>query len=235
MKLVQVERKRFTKTSGKIYAVATVTDDIKEYTLSSWAEFEIGQSSVYWRTENGLPPMAGEKLTVYYNPVSSKLAPNPEYGIAFNGGFNQPIMCGGAPRAMNRKDRGKVSDPFYMIKILVPKHALTLIFSFTDGTNWDGPYKLRFEVPAKWRNKPISFFNEGLEAELSQDGACERAIYAEANFVVQRCAFPANLVVEGGDRCKLDLVPGCTDPESFYYNPLANVDDGSCELVLENE
>jgi len=31
-----------------------------------------------------------------------------------------------------------------------------------------------------------------------------------------------------GDRCDLDIVPGCTDPESPYFDPLANVDDGSC-------
>ncbi|KAH9328061.1 hypothetical protein KI387_000169, partial [Taxus chinensis] len=222
VKVVQVKQQRLSKTHGKVYAIATVEDDLKGYTLPSWAEFEIGQSTVYWSTEDGMPPTSGEKLAIYYNPVSSKLAPNPEYGIAFNGGFNQPIMCGGEPRAMSRRDRGKMSDPFYVIKILVPQHALTLVFSFTDGTNWDGPYKLQFEVPAKWRNKPISFFNEGLTAELSQDGACERAIYAEANFVVERCAFPANLVVEGGDRCKLDFVTGCTDPASQYFNPLAN-------------
>jgi hypothetical protein len=33
-----------------------------------------------------------------------------------------------------------------------------------------------------------------------------------------------------GDRCDLDIVPGCTDSESPYFDPLANVDDGSCPL-----
>eukprot|EP01018_Ginkgo_biloba_P018115 Gb_14282 [translate_table: standard] len=144
-------------------------------------------------------------------------------------------MCGGEPRVMTRKDRGKISAPFYAIKIVVPKHALTLIFSFTNGMNWDGPYKLQFEIPTKWRNRSLSFFNEGLAEELSQEGACEKAIYPEENFVLDRCSFPANLVLEGGDRCKLDLVPGCTDPESPFYDPLANVDDGSCSVFPSDQ
>lgn len=39
------------------------------------------------------------------------------------GGFNQPIMCGGEPRAMLRKDRGKADPPIYTIQICVPKHG----------------------------------------------------------------------------------------------------------------
>jgi len=38
--------------------------------------------------------------------------------------------------------------------------ALNLIFSFTNGKEWDGPYRLQFQVPKAWQNKPISFFNE---------------------------------------------------------------------------
>ena len=38
-----------------------------------------------------------------------------------------------------------------------------------------------------------------------------------------------------GDRCNLDLVLGCTDPSSPLYNPLANVDDGSCPIDLESD
>lgn len=38
-----------------------------------------------------------------------------------------------------------------------------------------------------------------------------------------------------GDRCNLDLVTGCTDPSSPLYDPLANVDDGSCPLYSDSE
>ncbi|EOY25832.1 Post-illumination chlorophyll fluorescence increase [Theobroma cacao] len=78
------------------------------------------------------------------------------------GGFNQPIMCGGEPRAMLRKSRGKADSPIYTIQICVPKHAVNLIFSFTNGANWDGPYRLQFQVPKAWQNRPIEFFNQGI-------------------------------------------------------------------------
>lgn len=32
-------------------------------------------------------------------------------------------MCGGEPRAMLRKDRGKADSPIYSIQICVPKHG----------------------------------------------------------------------------------------------------------------
>lgn len=35
-----------------------------------------------------------------------------------------------------------------------------------------------------------------------------------------------------GNSCKLNLVPGCMDPSSPSFNPLANVDDGSCPWRL---
>ena len=38
--------------------------------------------------------------------------------------------------------------------------AVNLIFSFTNGVDWDGPYRLQFQVPKRWQNKPIEFFNE---------------------------------------------------------------------------
>ena len=94
-------------------------------------------------------------------------------------------MCGGEPRAMLRKDRGKADSPLYTIQISIPKHgtlvsqhifltkslnvflltsyfcaALNLIFSFTNGVDWDGPYRLQFQVPKALRNKAIEFFNE---------------------------------------------------------------------------
>ena len=42
-------------------------------------------------------------------------------------------------------------------------------------------------------------------------------------------------VVMQGDRCNLDFVVGCTDPSSPLFNPLANVDDGSCPLDSDSE
>lgn len=38
-----------------------------------------------------------------------------------------------------------------------------------------------------------------------------------------------------GDRCDLNLVPGCMDTSSPFYNPLANVDDGSCPIDSDLE
>ncbi|XP_042424013.1 protein POST-ILLUMINATION CHLOROPHYLL FLUORESCENCE INCREASE, chloroplastic-like isoform X2 [Zingiber officinale] len=208
---------------------APVEEELKEYILPSWSEFELGIAPVFWKTMNGLPPTSGESLTLFYNPVSSKLIPNDEYGVAFNGGFNQPIMCGSEPRVMTRRNRGKADPPIFIIKIRVPKHAVNLIFSFTNGVDWDGPYKLQFQTLKMWRNRPISFFNAGLAQELSAEGACDRAIYPDPNNFVASCAI-GNLYAEGGNSCKLNLVPGCMDPSSLFFNPLANVDDGSCPL-----
>ncbi|KAH7547408.1 protein POST-ILLUMINATION CHLOROPHYLL FLUORESCENCE INCREASE, chloroplastic [Ziziphus jujuba] len=233
------QKKKVVKISGKVSAAAAVetspAEEIKEFTLPTWAMFELGRSPVYWKTMNGLPPTSGEKVRIFYNPAANNLVPNDEFGIAFNGGFNQPIMCGGEPRAMLKKVRGKADSPIYSIQICVPKHALNLIFSFTNGVDWDGPYRLQFQVPRAWQNKPIEFFNEGLTEELSKDGACERAIFPDTNIVVTRCAMIGNLSLEGGDRCNLDLVVGCTDPSSPLYNPLANVDDGSCLIDTDSE
>ncbi|XP_073035433.1 protein POST-ILLUMINATION CHLOROPHYLL FLUORESCENCE INCREASE, chloroplastic isoform X1 [Primulina eburnea] len=209
--------------------------ETKDYVLPRWATFDLGRAPVYWKTMNGLPPAAGERLKLFYNPMANKLVPNEDYGIAFNGGFNQPIMCGGEPRVMLQKVRGKADPPFYTIQICIPKHALSLIFSFTNGVDWDGPYKLQFQVPKAWRNRPMDFFSEGLAKELSKEGACDKAIFPDNNIVVTRCAMIGNLTLEGGDRCNLDLVPGCTDPNSLLFNPLANVDDGSCPPYLDSE
>ncbi|CAL0308790.1 unnamed protein product [Lupinus luteus] len=233
-------RKQQVQISKNISAAAasvatTPTEEIQEFKLPSWAMFELGRAPVYWKTMNGLPPTSGEKLKLFYNPTATQLAPNEEFGIAFNGGFNQPIMCGGEPRAMLRKDRGKADSPIYTIQICIPKHALNLIFSFTNGVEWDGPYRLQFEVPKPLKNKPIEFFNEGLAEELSKEGACEEAIFPDTNVVITKCAMIGNLSKEGGDRCDLNLVPGCTDPSSPLYDPLANVDDGTCPIDLDSE
>ncbi|MQM04896.1 hypothetical protein Taro_037713 [Colocasia esculenta] len=154
-------KKTFRRISQRINAVAVpALEETKECILPTWAEFDIGRAPVYWKTMNGLPPMSGEKLTLFYNPAASKLVPNNEFGIAFHGGFNQPIMCSAEPRAMTKKTRGKADPPIYTIKICIPKHAVNLIFSFTNGVDWDGPYKLQFQVLRRWQNKPIEFFNE---------------------------------------------------------------------------
>ncbi|KMT00661.1 hypothetical protein BVRB_9g219510 [Beta vulgaris subsp. vulgaris] len=210
-------------------------DEVKEFVLPTWAEFEFGTAPVYWKTMNGLPPTAGERLRIFYNPAAVNLEPNEDFGIGFNGGFNQPIMCGGEPRAMLKKERGKVDPPIYTIQICIPKHAMNLIFSFTNGSEWDGPYRLQFQIPKSLQNKPISVLNEGLAEELSKEGACDRAIFPDTSIVITRCAIIANLTVEGGDRCNLDLVPGCTDPSSPMYDPFANVDDGSCPPYSDSE
>ncbi|KAJ9559798.1 hypothetical protein OSB04_004958 [Centaurea solstitialis] len=209
------------KISGKIRAAATTVieaspaEEVKDFVLPSWAEFDIGRAPVYWKTMNGLPPSSVSLRT--------------------SCGFNQPIMCGGEPRAMLRKDRGKADPPFYTIQICVPKHAVNLIFSFTNGSEWDGPYRLQFQVPKAWRNKDMDFFNKGLTEELSREGACEEAIFPDTSIVIDRCQLMGNLTSEGADRCELDLVTGCTDPGSSDYNPLANVDDGSCPPYSDSE
>lgn len=235
------KKNRTVKIGRKVIAAAAVAvatpsmEEVKEYARPTWAMFELGSAPVFWKTMNGLPPSSGENLKLFYNPAANKLVPNEEFGIAFNGGFNQPIMCGGEPRAMLRKVRGKADPPFYTIQICVPKHAVNLIFSFTNGVDWDGPYRLQFQVPNGWRNKPIEFFNEGLAEELSKEGACEKAIFPDTDIIVTRCAMIGNLSIEGGDRCDLDLVSGCMDPSSHLYNPLANVDDGSCPIDSDME
>ncbi|KAK4359440.1 hypothetical protein RND71_021669 [Anisodus tanguticus] len=230
--------RKLVRISRGIFAVAVETspaEEVKEYSLPTWAKFDLGKSPVYWKTMNGLPPTAGERLKLFYNPAANNMVPNEKFGIAFNGGFNQPIMCGGEPRVMLQKIRGKADPAIYTIQICIPKHALSLIFSFTNGTEWDGPYRLQFQVSKSWRNKPTEFFTEGLAQELSQEGACDRAIFPDTNILITRCAMVGNLNVDGGDRCNLDLVPGCIDPSSIYFNPLANVDDGSCPPYSDSE
>lgn len=55
----------------------------------------------------------------------------------------------------------------------------------------------------------LSFINwckKGLANELSQDGACERAIFPDSNVVATRCTMIANLTVEG-----------VSSPQTIYY------------------
>ncbi|KDO48599.1 hypothetical protein CISIN_1g023278mg [Citrus sinensis] len=165
------KQKKTVRITGKVTAAVTTAtnpyEEIEEYTRPSWAMFELGKAPVYWKTMNGLPPMSGEKLKIFYNPYAKKLLPNEDFGIGFNGGFNQPFMCGGEPRAMLRKNRGQNDSPFYTIQICVPKHAINLIFSFTNGVEWDGPYRIKFLVPRAWRNKPMDFFNKVITKQMS--------------------------------------------------------------------
>ncbi|KAK2651643.1 hypothetical protein Ddye_011499, partial [Dipteronia dyeriana] len=188
------KKKKVVKTCGKVTAAATVvtspTEEIKEYVCPSWKMFELGRAPVYWKTMNGLPPMSGERLKVFYNPAANKLVPNEEFGIGFNGGFNQPFMCGGEPRAMLKKTRGLIQSRY-------------------------------------------AYLSMGLAEDLCKEGACDRVIFPDTDIVVDRCALIVNLNVEGDDRCDLNLVPGCMDPNAPEYNPLANVDDGSCLIALD--
>lgn len=46
------------------------------------------------------------------------------------GGFNQPIMCGGEPRIMAKKERGSLCETIYAIKINVPLHGKPLEIHF---------------------------------------------------------------------------------------------------------
>ncbi|GBG59352.1 hypothetical protein CBR_g38381 [Chara braunii] len=204
------------------------------YTLPTWSKFEMGLFPVYWECATGEAPASGESLTVYFNPSASQLTVSESFGIGFNGGFNSPIMCGGQPRTMTRKDRGPDCEPLYSIKINVPRHALSLEFSFTDGKEWDGPYKIQMVVPQQWRNKPAAFFNAGLAEEMSHDDACEQAIFPDSSYVADRCLMPGGLYHEQGAKCELDLVMGCTDPASPFYDPLATVDDG-CPLDVDQD
>ncbi|KAJ1294676.1 hypothetical protein BS78_01G164100 [Paspalum vaginatum] len=223
-----------TAAAAATAAPAAVEPQNKEVSLPTWAEFELGRAPVYWKTSSGLPPSPGEGLTLFYNPAATKLTPNDVFGVAFNGGFNQPIMCGGEPRQMTLQVRGSADPPIYTIRIRVPQHAVKLIFSFTNGADWDGPYTLNFRIPKPWMNKPMSFFNEGLADELNREGACDQAIYPDENITITSCAIDA-YYEEGGDRCKLDIVSGCMDPSSDMFDPLATVDDGSCPLESDSE
>ncbi|CAI5954693.1 unnamed protein product [Closterium sp. NIES-64] len=200
------------------------------YQNPTWARFELGLAPVFWETATGLPPASGELMTIWFNPEASTLTPNPEFGVAFNGGFNSPIMCGGEARRMSRKDRGPSCAPLFSIKVNVPLHAKTIEFSMTDGEAWDGPYVVEMQIPAAFRNQPMSFFNEGLKKTLEAEGACDDTIFPDSQYVPDRCIMPGGIAKEEGQSCRLDLVPGCMDPSSPFFDPLANVDDGSCPI-----
>lgn len=226
-------------------------DSVSEAT--DWSTFEMGKSPVYWdakptavraackTNESDVhaegktrqqadrahvdPKTKGELLTIYFNPKVNNVLEGES--IAFNGGFNGPFMCGGAPRPMTKKDRGPACDPLYSIRINVPKHALWLEFSFTDGQEWDEGYKLKFLVPENHRGQSLDFFNQELAKEMSEEDACYHAIFPDA------VSEPDSLFLGGsmsiGMSCDLDVVPGCRDPDSPNYDPFATIDDDTCE------
>lgn len=229
----RAERLTCGAAAPAIVAVATAPSPAATmYELPTWAKFEMGHHPVFWETSSGNSPAAGEGLTIWFIPSATKLTPNDEFGIGFNGGFNSPIMCSGEPRLMTKRERGPECAPFYIIKINVPLHATLIEFSFTDAVAWDGPYALKLEVLDKFKGRPPGFFADGLTAELAFEGACDSAIFPEAPFVQDRCLMPGGIVHEEGLACALDINPGCTDPESPFFDPFATHDDGSCPIDL---
>lgn len=205
-------------------AVSTAFPETDVTPNSSWADFDMGVSAVHWDTE----PESGKIITIYYNPTaSSKL--NTGVPIAFNGGFNGPFMCGGEPRTMTKRERGPKDDLIFSVRLNVPRNACWLEFSFTDGTNWDEGYKMNFKLPKDIQGLDKSTLDSRLAEEMSPDGACLAAIYADPPPPeADSCIIGGSM--EAAASCDLDLVVGCTDPAAPNYNPLATVDDKSCEL-----
>lgn len=200
-----------------------VASSEKQYTNPNWGLFEIGMSPVYWEPAN---PKAGELMTIWFNPEFTALKSG-QY-VAFNGGFNGPFMCGGAPRSMAEKSRGD-GKPLYSVRIQVPRHAVFLEFGFTDGTNWDEGYTCPFESPKELAGKDFDFYNNGLSAEMSVDGACDAAIFPDPEHNSLLCMLPSGGGMSG-QTCELNIVVGCTDPAAANYNPDATHDAGTCEL-----
>eukprot|EP00899_Mesostigma_viride_P019259 jgi/Mesvir1/27334/Mv07151-RA.1 len=199
-----------------------------KYKNPTWSSFEMGDSPVFWESVDGRRPTAGSQAIVYYHATA--LDPGPYKAIFFNGGFNGPIMCSKDPVRMAVKERGSSCNDIYSIRINIPKHALWLDFSFTDGDSWDGRYRLEFEPYTEFKGRDRDFFIRGLREELSKEGACEEAIFPDIVLTADRCAMPSMTWAEAGKSCKLDIISGCMNPESPNYNPLAVVDDGSCDL-----
>eukprot|EP00475_Leptophrys_vorax_P028994 TRINITY_DN4229_c0_g1_i1.p1 TRINITY_DN4229_c0_g1~~TRINITY_DN4229_c0_g1_i1.p1 ORF type:complete len:301 (-),score=-6.17 TRINITY_DN4229_c0_g1_i1:397-1245(-) len=210
--------------------VATDTKTAVAYRLPTWARFELGLAPVYWESAAGGTPTAGELMTIWFNPEASSLTPNPDFGVAFNGGFNSPIMCGSEARRMTQKDRGPKCSSLFSIRVNVPKHAKTIEFSMTDGSQWDGPYVVEMQLHPSLQGQSIQALNEALAAEMALDGACDNAIFPDSEYIPDRCLMPGGLDKEEGLTCSLDIVKGCMDPSSPLYDPLATVDDGSCPI-----
>lgn len=214
------------RQSLKIVAAATVAAPKSEYAKPDWTTFEFGTSPVTWEPA---VPKAGEVFTIWYNCDLTNLDDKKQDIIAFNGGFNGPFMCGGAPRGMAAKPRGIASSPLYSIRINVPIYAKFLEFGFTDGENWDEGYKVQVKQLPENEGRDMKFFNDGLAKEMGYEGACEAAIFPDPAPSMDRCMMPGGVGLIG-QSCDLDVVPGCTDPEAPNYDPMATVDDATCEL-----
>jgi len=194
------------------------------YNLPEWSEFEFGTSPVLWEPKQ---PKAGQTMTVWYNPELTALK-EADY-VAFNGGFNGPFMCGGAPRGMAYKDRGVGNVPLWSIRVNVPKHARYLEFGFTDGYNWDEGFKVKVKEFPGFEGNDDQFFTKGLEVEMGYEGACEAAIFPDVVPDATMCKMPGGMGL-AGQSCDLDIVAGCMDPEAPNYNPMATMEDDSCDL-----
>mmetsp|Transcript_9901 Transcript_9901/g.18608 ORF Transcript_9901/g.18608 Transcript_9901/m.18608 type:complete len:276 (-) Transcript_9901:336-1163(-) len=209
------------KSKFQVQAVASTKLNAVKYSLPDWNAFELGTSPVYWEPAS---PAAGQTMTIWFNPELTVLRQS-EY-IAFNGGFNGPFMCGGAPRGMAKKARGG-GEPLWSIRVNVPKHAGFLNFGFTDGKDWDEGYEVQVTPFKGFEGRPKEFFQEGLAKEMGYEGACEAAIFPDEVPEAVYCKMPSPML---GQSCELDVVTGCTDPEAPNYDPMATMDDSSCDI-----
>lgn len=64
---------------------------------------------------------------------------------------------------------------------------------------------------------------------MAVDGACDAAIFPDDVPDAAYCKMPAGGGMSG-QTCDLNLIPGCMDPISPNYNPMATVEDATCDL-----
>lgn len=57
-----------------------------------------------------------------------------------------------------------------------------------------------------------NFVKQGLAQELSQEGACDRAIFPDSNILITRCAMVGNLNVDGVSKTILLYLSNSTFP-----------------------
>lgn len=195
-----------------------------DYKCPNWSAFEFGSSPVLWEPAT---PKAGEIMTVWFNPDLTDI--EDKGNIAFNGGFNGPFMCGGAPRPMASKSRGSAASPLYSVRIKVPKAASFLEFGFTDGQNWDEGYKVIVQPLKENKGRDVDWMSRMLTIELDVTGACDEAFFPDPAPVPLSCNMPGGMGLVG-QSCELDVVAGCTDPDAPNYDPMATIDSGSCDL-----
>lgn len=51
--------------------------------------------------------------------------------------------------------------------------------------------------------------------------------FAYCEWLQVYCKMPSPML---GQSCELDVVAGCTDPEAPNYDPMATMDDSSCDI-----